>query len=180
MAAGTGDLSIAAVSAAPKHITGIDISPKMLEIGREKIRRAGLSANIDFIEADSEAIPFPDNKFDVAMAAFGVRNFADPLLGLSEMSRVIKRGGMVLVLEFSKPSAFPFKQIYYFYFLKILPFVGRLFSKNKTAYSYLPESVMQFPDNENFIKLMSDAGLSSARQKKLTLGVASIYTAIKQ
>jgi len=179
VAAGTGDLSIAALKLDPKHITGIDISLNMIEVGREKIFRKGLSDRIELIEADSENIPFNDDRFDVAMVAFGVRNFADPAKGLSEMRRVVRAGGMVLVLEFSKPAKFPFKQLYSFYFLNILPLVGRLFSSNKTAYSYFPESVMQFPDNEEFMGLMSDAGLSSVRQKKLTRGVASIYTGLK-
>lgn len=179
VAAGTGDLSIAAVKLDPKHITGIDISLNMIEVGREKIRRKGLSERIELIEADSENIPFYDDRFDVAMVAFGVRNFTDPAKGLSEMRRVVRTGGMVLVLEFSKPAKFPFKQLYNFYFLNILPLVGRLFSRNKIAYSYLPESVMQFPDNEKFMGLMTEAGLSSVRQKKLTLGIASIYTGLK-
>ncbi|MCU0461475.1 MAG: bifunctional demethylmenaquinone methyltransferase/2-methoxy-6-polyprenyl-1,4-benzoquinol methylase UbiE [Bacteroidales bacterium] len=179
VAAGTGDLSIAAVKLDPKHITGIDISLNMIEVGREKIRRKGLSDRIELLEADSENIPFNNDRFDVAMVAFGVRNFADPAKGLSEMKRVVRAGGMVLVLEFSKPDRFPFKQLYNFYFLNILPLVGRLFSSNETAYSYLPESVMQFPDNEKFMRLMTDAGLSSVRQKKLTWGIASIYTGLK-
>jgi demethylmenaquinone methyltransferase/2-methoxy-6-polyprenyl-1,4-benzoquinol methylase len=180
VAAGTADLSLAAIKLDPEHITGIDISAKMLEIGREKINRKRLDDRIDLIQGDSEKIPFADDHFDVAMVAFGVRNFADPLKGLSEMKRVIRRGGMVMVLEFSKPVKSPVRQLYNFYFLNVLPLIGRLFSKNKKAYSYLPESVMQFPDNEQFIELMVKAGLSSVTQKKLTWGVASIYTGLKQ
>ncbi len=120
----------------------------MLEIGRDKINRKGLSGTIELIHGDSEKIPSEDNVFDVAMVAFGVRNFEDPLKGLSEMRRVVGAGGMVLVLEFSKPVNFPFRQMYNFYFLNILPVIGRLFSRNTGAYRYLPESVMQFPDNE--------------------------------
>ena len=180
VAAGTGDLSIAAIRLDPRHITGIDISSKMLEIGKDKIRRKGYEGKIELIEGDSERIPFNDNSFDVAMVAFGVRNFSDPLKGLSEMRRVVRHNGMVLVLEFSKPVNFPFKQFYNFYFLNILPLVGRIFSKNARAYTYLPESVMQFPDNELFIDLMAKAGLEEARQTKLTGGVASIYTGLKR
>ena len=180
VAAGTADLSIAAIKLDPEHITGIDISAKMLEIGREKVSRKKLADRIELVQGDSEKIPFSNDHFDVAMVAFGVRNFADPLKGLSEMTRVIRRGGMVMVLEFSKPVKSPVRQLYNFYFLNVLPLVGRLFSKNKKAYSYLPESVMQFPDNEHFIELMVKAGLSSVRQKKLTWGVASIYTGLKQ
>jgi demethylmenaquinone methyltransferase/2-methoxy-6-polyprenyl-1,4-benzoquinol methylase len=179
VATGTADLSVEAIKLDPKHITGIDISPKMLEIGREKIRQKGISGRIELIHGDSENMPFDENSFDVAMVAFGVRNFADPLKGLSEMRRVVRNGGMVLVLEFSKPVKFPFKQIYHFYFLNILPMVGRLFSKNPEAYRYLPESVMKFPDNEKFIELMECAGLTGIKQEKLTGGIAGIYTGLK-
>lgn len=179
VAAGTADLSIAAISIDPESITGIDISPKMLEIGREKIRRKGFSDRIELILGDSEKIPFNDSSFDVAMVAFGVRNFSDPLKGLSEMRRVVRHEGTVLVLEFSKPVRFPFKQFYHFYFLNILPLIGSLFSKNSRAYKYLPESVMQFPDNEKFIELMQSAGLTGMKQYKLTGGIASIYTGLK-
>ncbi|MCJ7447037.1 MAG: bifunctional demethylmenaquinone methyltransferase/2-methoxy-6-polyprenyl-1,4-benzoquinol methylase UbiE [Bacteroidales bacterium] len=179
VATGTGDLAIAAMKLNPWHITGIDISRKMLEAGREKIRRKGLSDKIDLIEFDSENICFDDNSFDVAMVAFGVRNFADPVKGLTEMRRVIRNGGLILVLEFSKPVRFPFRQIYNFYFLNILPFIGRIFSKNRNAYRYLPDSVMQFPDNERFISLLENAAFTNVRQKKLTGGIASIYTGIK-
>jgi demethylmenaquinone methyltransferase/2-methoxy-6-polyprenyl-1,4-benzoquinol methylase len=151
----------------------------MLEIGKEKILKKGYSDKIELMRADSENIPFEDDKFDVAMVAFGVRNFADPLRGLKEMRRVIRTDGLILVLEFSKPSAFPFRPVYNFYFRNILPFFGRLFSKDKTAYTYLPDSVSQFPDNEEFLKLLSEAGFSDTVQLKLTGGVASIYTGIK-
>jgi demethylmenaquinone methyltransferase/2-methoxy-6-polyprenyl-1,4-benzoquinol methylase len=179
VATGTGDLAIAALKLAPGHITGIDISVKMLEAGREKVRKKALQEWIDFIECDSENIIFSDNTFDVAMVAFGVRNFTDPLKGISEMKRVLRKGGLIMVLEFSKPSRPPFKQLYNFYFLKILPVIGRLFSKSNYAYRYLPESVMQFPDNEKFIALLEKAGFTPVKQKKLTGGVASIYTGLK-
>jgi demethylmenaquinone methyltransferase/2-methoxy-6-polyprenyl-1,4-benzoquinol methylase len=179
VATGTADLSIAALKAEPAGVTGIDISDRMLEIGRNKIARKGVSDRIRLIRGDSENLPFEDNAFDVAMVAFGVRNFSDPMKGLSEMRRVVKDGGMVLVLEFSRPLSFPFRQIYKFYFLRILPLMGRLFSGNKSAYRYLPESVMHFPDNEEFMNLMTKAGLVAVKQKKLTSGVASIYTGVK-
>ena len=179
VATGTGDLAIAAMKLNPSKITGIDISQKMLEIGKEKIDRKGFSGKIELIPGDSENIPFGDNVFDVAMVAFGVRNFSDPLKGLSEMKRVIRNEGMIMVLEFSKPSGFPFRPVYNFYFRNILPFFGKLFSKDKAAYSYLPDSVMKFPDNDEFLKLLALAGFSEIRQIKLTGGVASIYTGIK-
>ncbi len=179
IATGTGDLAIAAMKLDPVHITGIDISPKMLELGRKKITKRGLSGKIDLIQGDSENIPFSDNSFDVAMVAFGIRNFSDRLKGLSEMNRVLNGRGMVMVLEFSKPERFPFRQMYKFYFRILLPVIGRYFSKNRIAYSYLPDSVMQFPDNEQFMGLMKSAGFSGVSQKKLTGGIACIYTGFK-
>ena len=179
VATGTGDLAIAAMKLDPVSICGIDISAGMLEIGRKKIEKNGYSGRILLQRADSENIPFGDDLFDVAMVAFGVRNFADPLKGLTEMRRVIRNKGLILVLEFSKPSSFPFRHVFNFYFMNILPFFGRLFSKNKSAYTYLPDSVSQFPDNEEFLKLLREAGFSDTGQVKLTGGVASIYTGIK-
>ncbi len=180
VATGTADLAIAAMKLDPVKITGIDISGKMLEIGREKVARKGLSDRIELLQEDSESISFGDNSFDVVMVAFGVRNFADPLKGLTEMNRVNKVNGMVMVLEFSKPTVPFFRALYNFYFRNILPFFGKLFSKDKSAYEYLPESVMKFPDNQDFLKLLSKAGFSETRQTKLTGGVASIYTGIKK
>jgi demethylmenaquinone methyltransferase/2-methoxy-6-polyprenyl-1,4-benzoquinol methylase len=179
VATGTADLAIAAMKLNPSKITGIDISRKMLEIGKEKVLKKGYSEKIELTWGDSEKIPFADNAFDVAMVAFGVRNFSDPVRGLSEMRRVIRDGGMIMVLEFSKPSGFPFKPLYNFYFRNILPLFGRFFSKDKAAYNYLPDSVMKFPDNEEFIKLLVQAGYTNTKQLKLTGGVASIYTGMK-
>ena len=179
VATGTGDLAIAAMKLNPSKITGIDISKKMLEIGKMKIDRKGLSGKIELMQGDSENLPFSDNFFDVVMVAFGVRNFSDPLKGLSEMKRVLRENGMIMVLEFSKPSGFPFRPVYNFYFRNILPFFGKLFSKDNAAYKYLPDSVMKFPDNEEFLSLMAQAGFSKTNQIKLTGGVASIYTGIK-
>jgi len=180
VATGTGDLAIAAMKLDPLKICGIDISAGMLEIGKKKIARKGFSKKIELIRADSETIPFEDDQFDVSMVAFGVRNFADPLKGLTEMRRVIRNNGMILVLEFSKPTGFPFRPVYNFYFRNILPFFGRLFSKDKSAYTYLPDSVNRFPDNEEFLKLLAAAGFEDTSQEKLTGGVASIYTGIKK
>jgi len=179
VATGTCDLAIAAMKLNPSKIECIDISQKMLEIGKMKIDKRGFSEKISLLQGDSESIPFEEGVFDVAMVAFGVRNFSDPLKGLSEMRRVIREQGMIMVLEFSKPSAFPFRPVYNFYFRNILPFFGKLFSKDKAAYTYLPESVMKFPDNEEFLKLLALAGFYYRRQIKLTGGVASIYTGIK-
>ena len=179
VATGTGDLAIAAMKLNPEKVTGIDISPGMLVIGCEKLRKKGLAGRIELFEGDSENIDFPDSSFDVAMVAFGVRNFSNPVKGLAEMNRVLFPGGMIMVLEFSKPTTFPFKQIFNFYFLRILPLFGQLVSKNRDAYQYLPETVMKFPDNEEFIKLLSLAGFTRINQKRLSFGIASIYTGFK-
>jgi demethylmenaquinone methyltransferase / 2-methoxy-6-polyprenyl-1,4-benzoquinol methylase len=179
VATGTGDLAIAAMKIDPVKVTGIDISSGMLEIGKEKVSRRNLAEKIELLKADSENIPFEDNHFDVAMVAFGVRNFADPVKGLTEMRRVLRENGMILVLEFSKPVSFPFKHIYNFYFRNILPFFGRIFSKDESAYTYLPDSVSKFPDNEKFLDMLLKAGFLNTHQTKLTGGIASIYTGIK-
>jgi demethylmenaquinone methyltransferase / 2-methoxy-6-polyprenyl-1,4-benzoquinol methylase len=180
VATGTADLAIKAMKIRPEKIVGIDISRNMLEIGKDKIHKKGLSEKIELIQADSENIPFQEGEFDVAMVAFGVRNFADPLRGLNEMRRVLRKDGMILVLEFSKPKGFPFRTIYNFYFKNILPTVGKLFSKDKTAYSYLPDSVYRFPDNELFLNLLGEAGFTETSQVKLSGGIASIYTGFKK
>ncbi len=180
VATGTADLAIAAVDLKPKSVTGIDISEKMLELGNRKIKAKGLTQLIRLLKCESENICFGDNTFDVAMVAFGVRNFSDPVKGLSEMTRVTRNGGLVLVLEFSKPDGFPFRNIYNFYFRNLLPTVGGLFSKDRNAYRYLNESVMKFADNEAFMDLMKKAGLTGISQVRLTRGVASIYSGIKK
>jgi len=179
IATGTGDLAFEAVRLDPIRITGIDISEKMLDLGRKKAQLKGLSDLIKFIKCDSENICFEDNIFDVAMVAFGVRNFKDPLKGLGEMRRVLCKGGLALVLEFSKPDGHLFRHAYDIYFRNFLPSIGGLFSKNRKAYRYLNESVMGFPSNEEFIEMMRETGFSGIRLTRLTKGIASIYTGIK-
>lgn len=180
VATGTGDLAIAAMKLNPVRITGIDISRKMLEIGRIKLDRKGLSDRIELLQSDSEKMPFRDETFDVAMVAFGVRNFSDPLNGLKEMNRVIRNDGMIMVLEFSRPEGFLFSKIYNLYFRRILPAAGKLISGDRGAYKYLPESVGKFPDNKEFIKLLVMAGFTQLDQFKLSRGIASIYTGFKK
>lgn len=180
VAAGTGDLAIEAMKLDPVKITGIDISEKMIELGRQKIRDKKLEGKIELLKCDSESICFGDNTFDAAMVAFGVRNFSDPVKGLAEMRRVVRNGGLVVVLEFSKPDGFIFKHIYNIYFRSFLPFAGALFSRQWKAYRYLNESVMKFADNEEFVQLMKKAGLSEIQQIRLTRGIASIYTGVKK
>ena len=179
VATGTAELAIVAANIARAKVVGIDISEKMLEIGNKKINIKILSESISLIRADTENIPFPDDHFDVATVAFGVRNFSDPHKGLSEMRRVLRNSGMIIVLEFSKPQGFPFRHLYNFYFMRVLPLIGWLFSGEKEAYSYLPESVSRFPDNEVFLKMLSDVGFFETRQIKLTGGIASIYMGFK-
>ncbi len=175
VATGTGDLAIEALRLGPRMITGIDISGKMLEEGRRKISRMGQGEQIVLMKGDSQAIEFRDGTFDVAMCAFGVRNFADTLTGLSEMCRVLRPGGMVMVLEFSRPAWFPLKQIYGLYFRQVLPRIGRRVSGDPGAYTYLPDSVMAFPDNERFLNLLTAAGFRDVKQRRLTGGIASLY-----
>lgn len=180
VATGTGDLAIEAAKLGPEKIVAIDISDKMLEIGREKTAAENLRSIIEFIKCDSMNICFEDNTFDIAMVAFGVRNFKDPVKGLEEMRRVLRFGGFLMILEFSKPDGFIFKHLYNLYFRYLLPFTGALFSKQIKAYKYLNESVMGFPENIKFLEMMIDAGFSDVKQTRLTRGIATIYTGVKK
>lgn len=179
VATGTGDFAIAAVKLKPSKIIAFDISEKMLNVGQIKAEKLGLSNLIEFVKGDSEAMPFSDQQFDAITVAFGVRNFENLEKGLSEFYRVLKPDGVVIILEFSKPKYFPFKQFYFFYFFTVLPFVGRLVSKDSSAYSYLPESVMAFPDDQNFLAILKNCGFTRSKQKRLTFGIATIYIAQK-
>lgn len=179
VATGTGDLAIEALRLHPEKITGIDISSGMLEEGHRKIEQMGYGGSIELLKRDASATGFSDGSFDVVMSAFGVRNFENTLAGLTEMYRVVKPGGMIMVLEFSKPEWFPFRQIYGFYFRKILPLIGRKISGDRSAYSYLPDSVMAFPDNEEFLALLEKAGFRHVAQKRLTGGIAAVYSGFK-
>jgi len=179
IATGTGDLAINALKLNPEKIIGIDISEGMLEIGRQKIEKRNLKDKIQLLLGDSENIEFEDKYFDAAIVAFGVRNFENLQKGLSEIYRVLKPNSKFVVLEFSKPTTFPIKQLYNFYFINILPFIGKMFSKDNSAYTYLPESVNAFPEGSLFVKNMKDVGFNSVKQQKLFFGVASIYTGTK-
>lgn len=179
VATGTGDFALEAMTLEPLSITGIDISEGMLEKGRKKIMEKGLAGTIELIKGDSENLPFEENKFDAVTVAFGVRNFENLEKGLKEIYRVIKPGGHVVILEFSKPTRFPLKQLYSFYFKMILPQVGRWISKDKAAYSYLPESVEAFPNGEDFTNILRDIGFKSIACKSLTFCVSSIYSGQK-
>lgn len=179
VATGTGDFAVAASRLKSWKIIGFDISEQMLNVGRTKVKRLGLDHIIEFTKGDSEAMPFPEDHFDAITVAFGVRNFENLEKGLSEFHRVLKPGGVAIILEFSKPRYFPMKQLYSFYFFRILPFVGRLVSKDHSAYSYLPESVMAFPDGFEFLSILQKIGFSTTSQRRLTFGIATIYVAQK-
>jgi len=179
IATGTGDFAIEALSLKPQKIVGIDISEGMLAVGQEKIKKKNLTDKIELQLGDSENLAFADNTFDGTMAAFGVRNFENLPKGLSEMYRVLKPGGRIVVLEFSKPRAFPFKQVYNFYFKNILPVFGKLISKDQAAYTYLPESVQAFPDGQEFINILKQVGFKNTQWHSLTFGISSIYTGLK-
>jgi demethylmenaquinone methyltransferase / 2-methoxy-6-polyprenyl-1,4-benzoquinol methylase len=179
VATGTGDLAIAAMGAHPSKITGIDISEGMLEKGREKVKNLHLDATITLQYGDSEAIAFPDNHFDAITVAFGVRNYQHLEKGLEEMRRVLKPGALLLVLEFSKPRNWFIRQLYYFYFCNVLPFIGKLVSKDARAYTYLPESVRAFPDGEVFAGKLKDTGFKTVECIPLTFGISTIYRARK-
>jgi demethylmenaquinone methyltransferase / 2-methoxy-6-polyprenyl-1,4-benzoquinol methylase len=179
VATGTGDLAIAIASLNPRKITGIDISEKMLEVGRRKLTEKGLDNMITFQAGDAENIPFPDDSFDAITVAFGVRNYENLGLGLHEMTRVLRSGGIMLILEFSHPDSFPMKQLYSVYSRYVIPTLGRLISGNSKAYSYLPESVAAFPSGKPFLEILEKAGLKNTRQIRLSMGIASIYVAEK-
>ncbi|MDZ7738392.1 MAG: bifunctional demethylmenaquinone methyltransferase/2-methoxy-6-polyprenyl-1,4-benzoquinol methylase UbiE [Bacteroidales bacterium] len=176
IATGTCDLAIESLRLNPVSLTAIDMSQRMLEEARKKLYRKKLSEKIELMIGDSEDLPFADGSFDAVMVSFGVRNFENPDKGLSEMWRVLRKGGVVMILEFSRPKKFPFRHIYGLYFRRILPFFGSLFSKDKAAYRYLPDSVSSFPEGDDFLKLMEDAGFAELKQRRLTGGVVTIYT----
>ncbi len=157
------------------NIIGLDISAKMLEVGQKKIDKAGFRDIISLTQGESENLPFDDNTFDAITVAFGVRNFGDLKQGLAEIKRVLKDNGQLVVLEFSKPTSFPFKQGFNFYFKNILPRIGKLTSKDPKAYKYLYESVQAFPDGDNFIKVLDSLDYKKSTCTPLTVGICSIY-----
>jgi demethylmenaquinone methyltransferase / 2-methoxy-6-polyprenyl-1,4-benzoquinol methylase len=151
----------------------------MLAIAKEKIRRRGYMDTIELRQGEAEHIDLPDGSMDASIVAFGARNFEHLAQGLGEMRRVLRTGGRIVVLEFSRPARFPFKQIYFFYFRNVLPVVGRIVSKSKEAYTYLPDTVMRFPEGNDFCAILRDLGFRSVQQQRLTFGIATIYTGDK-
>ncbi len=179
---GTGDLAFAYYkrTRGEVEIVGSDFCPEMLAIGDRKNEKLGCNKKVTFVEADSQHLPFEDNHFQLVTVAFGLRNIADTDQGLREMTRVCKPGGRVAVLEFSMPGWQPLKAIYGFYFLKVLPKIGQWIMRNKQdAYSYLPESVGQFPSGEALAERMRAAGLVDVRFHPMTLGIATLYVGVK-
>jgi demethylmenaquinone methyltransferase/2-methoxy-6-polyprenyl-1,4-benzoquinol methylase len=180
VATGTGDFAFEAINTLhPDKIIGVDISEGMLEVAKKKIHDRNLGAIFSVQLGDSEGLDFEDDTFDAITVAFGVRNYENLEKGLADMLRVLKPNGKIVILEFSKPRAFPVKQGYHLYFRYITPFFGRLFSKDKQAYTYLPESVAAFPHGEIFTTLMTKVGYKNTKHRSLTFGISAIYTGIK-
>ncbi|HZH68513.1 MAG TPA: bifunctional demethylmenaquinone methyltransferase/2-methoxy-6-polyprenyl-1,4-benzoquinol methylase UbiE [Chitinophagales bacterium] len=179
VATGTGDLAVALVRTKAKKIVGVDISEGMLEVGKKKIAQLNLEKTIELQVGDSEQLAFEDESFDAVTVAFGVRNFQNLEKGLSEIYRVLKPQAPLAILEFSKPTNWFYRRIYFFYFNNVLPFVGRMISKDARAYSYLPESVHAFPDGLKFKQILKNVGFKKVKLRKLTFGICTLYVAIK-
>jgi demethylmenaquinone methyltransferase/2-methoxy-6-polyprenyl-1,4-benzoquinol methylase len=180
VATGTGDFAFEAIKILhPDQVVGVDISAGMLDVARKKIQARNLGHIFTVKLGDSEMLPFQDDHFDAITVAYGVRNYENLQKGLADMFRVLKPGGKIVILEFSKPQQFPIKQSYNFYFKHITPFFGKLFSKDARAYEYLPESVAAFPDGKAFTGLLETVGFKQTKQITLTFGISSIYTGIK-
>jgi demethylmenaquinone methyltransferase/2-methoxy-6-polyprenyl-1,4-benzoquinol methylase len=180
VATGTADLAImAAKILKPSKIIGVDIAQLMLNVGSTKIKEQGLDKIITLQRADSENLPFESNMFDAVTVAFGVRNFENLEKGLNEIYRVLKPGGRAVILEFSNPQSFPYKQVYQFYFKHILPFWGNLLSKSANAYTYLPQSVKYFPEGKAFAQILKQCQFNAIIVKTLTFGTCTLYVANK-
>ena len=180
VATGTGDFALNAISLGlARRVTGLDISQKMLYLARRKANKPEFAGKVDFREGDAENLPFENNTFDVVTVAFGVRNFENPDRGLSELLRVLKPNGKLIILELSQPKGFPIKQFYNFYSKRVLPYVGRVISADQSAYDYLPKSVAAFPQGKAFINLLTQSGYKNIRWTNLSFGTCSLYTGIK-
>lgn len=179
VACGTGDFSIVAAKYGCKSVIGIDIAENMLEIARNKIRKANFEDKIAFKIADAENLPFNDESFQASIVAFGIRNFNNLKKGLSEIYRVLTKNGKFIILEFSKPKHLLFRKLYFFYFQKILPLIGKIISKNKIAYTYLPNTVMQFPEGKELNNILEEIGFRDVYHKTLTFGIVTVYVGTK-
>lgn len=178
VATGTGDMAIALRKKLGVKVTGLDLSEQMLVVARQKVAKMKLQ-EIELVPGDSEQLPFETNTFDAVTVAFGVRNFENLEKGLSEMMRVIRPGGRMFVLEFSKPTVFPVKQLFNFYSATVLPFLGGLISRDRAAYDYLPQSVAAFPEGEQFMQVLQKVGMTQMKQYRLSFGIATIYFSVK-
>ncbi|MCL4142224.1 UNVERIFIED_CONTAM: hypothetical protein GTU68_051663 [Idotea baltica] len=175
VATGTADLAIAISKIDQSKIVGIDISKEMIAMGKQKVAKLDLAKTIQLQIDDAENLSFEDNSFDACTVAFGVRNFADLRKGLSEILRILKPGGILIVLEFSKPTIFPVKQVFGFYFKYLLPTIGKWFSKDAKAYTYLHDSVQVFPEGKNFVQFLDETGFNKTKCRRLSFGISSIY-----
>lgn len=180
VATGTGDFAFETLSISPEKIIGYDISEGMLSYGRQKAAATGTAHIVEFVKGDSEKINFEDNKFDAITVGFGVRNFEYLEEGLAEIFRVLKPGGRLAILEVSLPTNAFVRFFYDLYFSYVLPFVGRIFSRDVRAYTYLPESVKAFPQGNAFVQILQNTGFANVQWKPLTLGTCALYTAEKQ
>ncbi len=180
VATGTADFAIGALKLNPTKVVGVDISEGMMKFGREKIKKINAENKISLNYGDAETCDMPDNSIDAITVGFGVRNFQNLEKGLLNMNRILKPGGQICILEFSTPRKFPFKQFYKFYFKFVTPTLGKIFSKDARAYTYLPESIKAFPDNENFVSILNKCGYSNTSFQSLNFGLAAIYLADKK
>lgn len=180
IATGTGDFALQAYRMLmPKKVIGTDISEGMMKIAKEKVKAAGLEQHISFAKEDGTCLSFPAEQFDAITIAFGIRNFEELDKGLQEMHRVLKKEGILVILELSEPDYFPMKQLYGIYSKVVIPTLGKFFSKDKSAYTYLPQSIKAFPQGKIMKEIMANAGFKEVNFKRFTLGICTLYTAKK-
>ncbi|WP_248925426.1 demethylmenaquinone methyltransferase [Paenibacillus hamazuiensis] len=161
------------------HMVGLDFSQNMLDVGAAKVKMAGLDKQIELVRGNAMSLPFEDNTFDYATIGFALRNVPDLVKVIEEMQRVVKPGGMVVSLELSKPTWQPFKSIYYFYFKRVLPMLGKLIAKRYEQYRWLPESLVHFPDHKQLADIFTKTGLTEVKAYPLTGGIAAVHIGIK-
>lgn len=176
VASGTGDFAFEALSLRPEKIIGFDLSEGMMNYGREKAKKMNVSDIVEFVKGEVEKMPFNDNSFDAITVGFGVRNFDNLSDGLREMHRVLRVGGKVAILEASMPQNTIIRSLFGLYFGKVVPFVGKLFSKDARAYDYLPKSVLAFPHGLEFVQILENIGFRNVKWQPLTFGACAFYT----
>jgi len=179
-ATGTGDFAILACrKLRPRQLIATDISEGMMNVGRQKAKEQGLADTISFVREDCTSLSFADNEFDAVTVAFGIRNFEDLYQGLSEMCRVLKPGGHLVILELTTPDRFPMKQLFAIYSKAVIPLLGKILSKDKSAYHYLPDTIKVFPQGEIMKEVIGKAGFREVNFRRLTGGICTLYTATK-